>query len=78
MIKLILSDLDETLIHFGLEHATDHALDGIHAALDAGVHFSAITGRVFAGVLSALLRNGSLLERPGRARGRQNPASRDP
>lgn len=53
VIKLILSDLDETLIHFGLEHATDHALDGIHAALDAGVHFSAITGRVFAGVLSA-------------------------
>ena len=36
MIKLVLTDLDDTLIKNGLPRATDHALAGIHALLDAG------------------------------------------
>ena len=46
MIKLILSDLDDTLIRFGLPHITRYALDAIHAAQDEGVHFGPCTGRI--------------------------------
>lgn len=46
MIKLVLTDLDDTLIKNGLPCATDHALAGIHALLDAGVHFGPVSGRI--------------------------------
>ena len=46
MIKLALSDLDDSLIRVGLPHATQHALDAIHAMLDAGLRFGPCTGRV--------------------------------
>jgi len=46
MIKLALTDLDDTLIKNGLPRATDHALAGIHAMLDAGLHFGPVSGRI--------------------------------
>ena len=46
MIKLVLTDLDDTLIMNGLPRATDHALAGIHALLDAGVRFGPVSGRI--------------------------------
>lgn len=46
MIKLVLSDLDDTLIRNGLPHATRRALDAIHATLDAGVRFGPVSGRI--------------------------------
>ena len=46
MIKLVLTDLDDTLIKNGLPCATDHALAGIHALLDAGVRFGPVSGRI--------------------------------
>lgn len=46
MIKLVLTDLDDTLIKNGLPRATDHALAGIHALLDAGVRFGPVSGRI--------------------------------
>ena len=46
MIKLALSDLDDSLIRVGLPHATRHALDAIHTMLDAGLRFGPCTGRV--------------------------------
>lgn len=53
MIKLILTDLDETLIHYGLDRATDNAIAAIHRAQAAGVHFAAITGRAGGGLRRA-------------------------
>lgn len=46
MIKLVLTDLDDTLIKNGLPSATEHALAGIHALLDAGLHFGPVSGRI--------------------------------
>lgn len=46
MIKLALTDLDDTLIKNGLPRATDHALEGIHAMLDQGLHFGPVSGRI--------------------------------
>lgn len=46
MIKLVLTDLDDTLIKNGLPRATDYALAGIHAMLDAGLHFGPVSGRI--------------------------------
>ena len=46
MIKLALSDLDDSLIRVGLPHATRFALDAIHKMLDAGLRFGPSTGRV--------------------------------
>ncbi len=46
MIKLVLTDLDDTLIKNGLPRATDHALEGIHAMLDQGLHFGPVSGRI--------------------------------
>lgn len=46
MIKLILSDLDNTLIWGDPRVATQRTREAIHAALDAGVHFAPATGRV--------------------------------
>lgn len=46
MIKLVLTDLDDTLIKNGLPCASDYALDGIHAMLDAGLRFGPVSGRI--------------------------------
>ena len=46
MIKLILSDLDNTLAWAGEHIVTSHARAAIHAAQAAGVHFAPATGRV--------------------------------
>ena len=45
MIKLILSDLDNTLAWAGEHIVTPHARAAIHAAKAAGVHFAPATGR---------------------------------
>lgn len=45
MIKLILSDLDNTLAWAGEHVVTPYARDAIHAAQAAGVHFAPATGR---------------------------------
>ena len=48
MIKLVLSDLDSTLLWKGERHiATPHALEAIHALQDAGVCFAPATGRLY-------------------------------
>ncbi len=46
MIKLVLSDLDDTLISHGRPRATDHALAAIGAIREAGLHFGPISGRI--------------------------------
>lgn len=46
MIKLALTDLDNTLIPLGAPHASMRAIAGIHAMLDAGLHFGPVSGRV--------------------------------
>ena len=46
MIKLALTDLDDTLIKNGMPRASDKALAGIHAMLDAGLHFGPVSGRI--------------------------------
>lgn len=46
MIKLALTDLDDTLIPVGRPCASRHALDGAHAMFDLGLHFGPDTGRV--------------------------------
>ena len=46
MIKLVLTDLDDTFIRNGLPRATDYALDGVHAMIEAGLHFGPVSGRI--------------------------------
>ena len=46
MIKLVLTDLDDTLIPKGQDGASDRAIAAIHAMLDAGLHFGPVSGRV--------------------------------
>lgn len=46
MIKLALTDLDNTLIPLGAPHASMHAIAAIHAMLNAGMHFGPVSGRV--------------------------------
>ncbi len=45
MIKLVLTDLDDTLIPFGDPGVSDFARAAIHELLDAGVHFGPVSGR---------------------------------
>ena len=45
MIKLALTDLDDTLIHFGASHANQATIDAVRQALAAGVRFGPMTGR---------------------------------
>lgn len=47
MIKLVLSDLDATLIWRDDHVVTSFALDAIHTLQAAGVHFVPCTGRIF-------------------------------
>ncbi len=45
MIKLVLSDVDGTLIPLGNAHVSVKTMQAIHAALDSDVHFGLATGR---------------------------------
>lgn len=45
MIKLVLTDLDDTLIPFGDPGVSDFARAAVHELLDAGVHFGPVSGR---------------------------------
>ena len=55
MIKLALTDLDDTLLarSFGGGHATPFAMDAIRAVLDAGLHFGPVSGRTPASMSEA-------------------------
>ncbi len=46
MIKLVLTDLDDTLIRNGLPRATDHAIAGVQAMRAVGLHFGPVSGRI--------------------------------
>ena len=46
MIKLALTDLDDTLIKNGLPHVSERGSAAIHALLDAGLHFAPVSGRI--------------------------------
>lgn len=45
MIKLVLSDMDNTLIPFGRERVSQRTVDAIHACQEQGVDFGPTTGR---------------------------------
>lgn len=45
MIKLALSDMDNTLIPFGQERVSQRTIDAIHACQEQGVDFGPTTGR---------------------------------
>lgn len=45
MIKLVLSDMDNTLIPFGQEQVSQRTIDAIHACQEQGVDFAPTTGR---------------------------------
>ena len=45
MIKLVLTDMDDTLIPAGHDGASDYAIEGIHAMQAAGLHFGPVSGR---------------------------------
>lgn len=45
MIKLVVTDIDDTFVAVGRPHATEHAIASVHAVQDAGVEFSVVTGR---------------------------------
>lgn len=45
MIKLVMTDLDDTLIPFGSPGVSDYARAAIHTLLDAGVRFGPVSGR---------------------------------
>lgn len=45
MIKLVLSDMDNTLIPFGRERVSQRTIDAIHACQEQGVDFGPATGR---------------------------------
>ncbi|MDO4796501.1 MAG: HAD family hydrolase [Coriobacteriales bacterium] len=45
MIKLALSDMDNTLIPFGRERVSQRTIDAIHACQEQGVDFGPTTGR---------------------------------
>ena len=43
MIKLVLTDMDDTLIPAGQDGASDYAIEGIHAMQAAGLHFGPVS-----------------------------------
>ena len=54
MIRLVLSDLDNTLVPFRADTCSRRAIDAIHACLDEGVAFGPVTGRSHAEALAFL------------------------
>lgn len=53
MIRLVLSDIDETLMAYGRSHVSKRALDAIEAAQKAGVVFAPLSGRTYLGIKNA-------------------------
>lgn len=45
MIKLVLSDMDNTLVPLGARHVSSRTVDAIHAVIESGVRFGPDTGR---------------------------------
>ena len=45
MIKLALTDMDDTLVAAGNDGVSEHAIDAIHAMLEAGLRFGPVSGR---------------------------------
>ena len=45
MIKLVLSDMDNTLVPLGARHVSPRTVDAIHEVMEAGVRFGPATGR---------------------------------
>jgi len=45
MIKLVVTDIDDTFVAVGRPHATEYAMQSVHELQDAGVEFSVVTGR---------------------------------
>ena len=52
MVKLVLTDMDNTLLAPGRQ-ASDRALSAIHALVDQGVYFGPASGRDYASVLES-------------------------
>ena len=46
MIKLVLTDIDDTLIPYGAPYASERTRRAIHDFLDEGLHFGPVSGRV--------------------------------
>ena len=46
MIKLVLTDIDDTLIPYGAPYASERTRAAIHGFLDEGLHFGPVSGRV--------------------------------
>lgn len=77
MIRLVLCDIDNTLVPLGEPAATEHAIAAVHALLDAGVAFGPATGRDLDGLerffrgdgacyATGLVSNGKLIYLDGR------------
>lgn len=45
MIKLVLTDLDNTIVPFGAEEVSDRGMHAIHALADQGIRFGPASGR---------------------------------
>ena len=45
MIKLALTDMDDTLVAAGNDGASGHAIEAIHAMQEKGLHFGPVSGR---------------------------------
>lgn len=82
MIKLVLTDLDDTLIPVGAPSASERARAAVHALLAHGIHFGPVSGRLptamgwmFAGdeacFQTGAFSNGQILHLDGREVGRK-------
>ena len=50
MIKLVLADIDDTLIPLGVDSISNRTIDAIHTIMDEGIYFGPATGRDLDGV----------------------------
>ena len=77
MIKLVLSDMDNTLVPFGQPCVSPRTIEAIHAVLDAGVLFGPDTGRDYVelmrffqgderGFMTGIFSNGKRVRANGR------------
>lgn len=77
MIKLVLSDMDNTLVPFGQPCVSPRTIEAIHAVLDAGVLFGPDTGRDYVelmrffqgderGFMTGIFSNGKRVRADGR------------
>lgn len=62
MIKLVLSDMDNTLVPFGQHCADERTLKAIHEVMRAGVHFGPATGRDYIELGRLFAEDGSCFE----------------